>query len=108
MPSGVIARWTAARPASAATASTATTIEAPIWPSRPWTLPAMIGSPSVSTPTSGAMVAVARTLTVEIRIPPKISGSASGSSTERTICVPDMPIPRAASTASRLTWRTPT
>jgi len=32
----------------------------------------------VSTPTSGAMVAVARTLTVEVRMPPKISGSASG------------------------------
>ena len=68
----------------------------------------MIGSPSVSTPTSGAIVAVAMTLTVDVRMPPKISGSASGSSTERTICAPDIPMPRAASTASRLTCRTPT
>ena len=48
----------------------------------------MIGSPSVSTPASGAIVAVAITLTAEIRMPPKISGSASGSSTLRTICEP--------------------
>ena len=68
----------------------------------------MIGSPSVSTPTSGAMVAVAMTLTVEVLMPPKISGSASGSSTERTTSGPDMPMPRAASTVSRLTCWTPT
>ena len=41
----------------------------------------MIGSPSVITPASGAIVAVATTLTAEVRMPPKISGSASGSST---------------------------
>ena len=35
MPAGVTARWTADRPTSAATARAATTIEAPIWPSRP-------------------------------------------------------------------------
>ena len=45
----------------------------------------MIGSPSVLTPASGAIVAVAITLTAEVRIPPKMSGSASGSSTLRTI-----------------------
>src|SRR5262249_25086141 len=33
MPAGVTARWTADRPTSAAIASTATMIEAPIWPS---------------------------------------------------------------------------
>ena len=68
----------------------------------------MIGSPSVSTPTSGAIVAVAMTFTVEVLIPPKTSGRASGSSTERTISKPDIPMPRAASTASRLTCSTPT
>ena len=35
MPAGVTARWTADRPTSAAIASAATMIEAPIWPSRP-------------------------------------------------------------------------
>ena len=85
-PVGVTARCTADRPTSAPTASAATTIDAPICPARPWTEPEMIGSPSVSTPTSGAMVAVAMTLTVEVLMPPKISGSASGSSTERTTC----------------------
>ena len=52
----------------------------------------MIGSPSVTTPASGAIVAVAMTLTVDVLMPPKISGSASGSSTRRTICAPVMPI----------------
>ena len=32
----------------------------------------MIGSPSVTTPASGAIVAVAMTLTAEVRMPPKI------------------------------------
>ena len=67
----------------------------------------MIGSPSVTTPASGAIVAVAITFTAEMRIPPKISGSASGSSTRRTICAPVIPMPRAESTVSRSTWRTP-
>ncbi len=44
----------------------------------------MIGSPSVTTPASGPSVAVAMTLTVEVVIPPKISGRASGSSTRAT------------------------
>ena len=67
----------------------------------------MIGSPSVTTPASGAMVAVATTFTAEMRIPPKISGSASGSSTRRTTWAPVIPMPRAESTVSRSTWRTP-
>ena len=37
-----------------------------------------------------------------------MSGTASGSSIRRTACAPVMPIPRAASTTSRSTWRTPT
>jgi hypothetical protein len=51
---------------------------------------------------------VAITLTVDVLIPPKISGSASGSSTWRSTCLPDSPMPRAASTVSRSTCRIPT
>ena len=68
----------------------------------------MIGSPSVCTLASGAIVAVATTFTAEVRRPPKIAGRASGSSILRTISMPVMPCPRAASTVSRSTWRTPT
>ena len=68
----------------------------------------MIGLPSVTTPASGAIVAVAITLTAEVRMPPKMIGSASGSSTLRTICAPVMPTPRAASTVSGSTCVTPT
>ncbi len=53
------------------------------------------------------MVAVAMTLTADVRTPPKSSGSASGSSTLRTIWKPVIPWPRAASTISGSTWRTP-
>ena len=69
---------------------------------------ALIGSPSVTTPASGAIVAVAITLTTDVRMPPNSSGRASGSSIRRTLCSPVMPMPRAASTTSRSTWRTPT
>ena len=68
----------------------------------------MIGSPSVFTPASGAIVAVATTFTIEILMPPKMSGSASGSSTLRTISGSVMPIPRAESTVSGSTWVTAT
>ena len=68
----------------------------------------MMGSPSVTTPASGAIVAVATTFTADVRIPPKTRPSESGSSTRRRICGPVMPIPRAASTASGSTSRTPT
>ena len=67
----------------------------------------MIGSPSVTTPAAGPSVAVAMTFTVEVFTPPKTSGRASGSSTRRRICAPVRPIPRAASTASGSTPRTP-
>ncbi len=54
------------------------------------------------------MIAVASTATEASRMPPKIVGSASGNSIKRTICSSLMPCPRAASTRSRSTWRTPT
>ena len=68
----------------------------------------MIGSPSVTTPASGAIVAVATTLTADVRMPPKIVGSASGSSTLANDLDLGHALPRAASTISRSTWRTPT
>src|SRR5215213_3079858 len=60
----------------------------------------MMGSPSVTTPPSGPSVAVAMTLTAEVRMPAATSGRASGSSTRRTTSAPVMPTPRAASTTS--------
>jgi hypothetical protein len=51
----------------------------------------MIGSPSVCTLAIGAIVAVATTLTADVRKPAKIEGSASGSSILRTISMPVMP-----------------
>ena len=68
----------------------------------------MMGVPSVSTLASGPRMAVATTLTAESWSPPKIERVASGSSTLRTIWVSLIPIPRAASTASGETPRTPT
>jgi hypothetical protein len=81
---------------------------APSRPSSPYVLTLMIGSPRESSPARGASVAVATTFTAEVLMPPKISGSASGSSTRRTICGPVMPMPRAASTVSRSTCLTAT
>ncbi len=54
------------------------------------------------------MVAVAHTCTTASRMPEKMIGSASGSSTRRSTSPSDMPIPRAASTVSRSTSRMPT
>ena len=64
-------------------------------------------SPRPPPPAIAAIVAVAITKMAAIRIPAKTSGSASGSSTRRSICVPVIPIPRAASTTSRSTPSTP-
>ena len=58
--------------------------------------------------TRAAMVAVAHTCTKASRMPEKMIGSASGSSTRRSTSPSDMPIPRAASTVSRSTSRMPT
>ena len=68
----------------------------------------MMKSPSVSTPASGAIVAVATMLIAAVRMPAMIVGTASGSSTLRMISSSVIPMPRAASTASRSTWRMPT
>jgi len=57
---------------------------------------------------AGAMIAVASTVTTEMRTPLMIVGRASGASIWRTICSSLSPWPRAASTSSRSTWRTPT
>ena len=87
---------------------TATRIAAPSWPTKPYVCGVMMGSPSVCTLANGAIVAVATTLTADVRRPAKIDGSASGSSILRTISMPVMPWPRAASTVSRSTCLTPT
>ena len=107
-PRGVTARWSAPKRTSVSTARAATRIAAPSRPASPYVLTLMIGSPSVTMPASGAIVAVATTLTIEMRMPPKMSGRAIGSSTWRTMSIPRMPIPREASTMPRSTWRTPT
>ena len=65
-------------------------------------------SPSVSSPASGPSVAVAMMLIAAVRTPVMIVGAASGSSTLRTTSNALIPIPRAASTAPRSTWRMPT
>ena len=65
-------------------------------------------SPSVSTPASGAIVAVATIVIAPVRTPLISVGTASGSSTRRITSSSVIPIPRAASTAPRSTWRTPT
>ena len=65
-------------------------------------------SPSVTTPASGAIVAVATIAIVAPRMPVKMLGIASGTSTLRTISNSVMPMPRAASTVARSTWRMPT
>ena len=59
-------------------------------------------------PASEARAAVAMMLIAAVRTPAMIVGTASGSSTRTTTCRPRMPIPRAASTALRSTWLTPT
>ena len=65
-------------------------------------------SPRVLTPASEAIVAVAMMLIPPVRTPLMIVGTASGSSIRRRTWNPLIPIPRAASTASRSTWRMPT
>src|SRR4051794_6570367 len=64
-------------------------------------------SPSPPPPAIAAIVAVAITKTAAIRIPAKISGAASGSSTPVRIWRPVIPMPRADSTTLRSTWSTP-
>ena len=65
----------------------------------------MMKSPSVTTPASGAIVAVATMLTAAVRTPLMIVGTASGSSTLRITSSSVIPTPRAASTAPGSTWR---
>ncbi len=66
-------------------------------------------SPSVpGYPAMPASVAVEITKTAAIRIPVRMSGSPSGSSTCARICRSVKPIPRAASTTSRSTLSTAT
>ena len=107
-PRGVTARWIAEKSNSAPIASSATRSAVPRRPASPWTFALMIGTPSVSTPTYGPNVAVASTLTTEVRMPPKTSGRARGSWTRSASWRSESPMPRAASTTSRSTWRTPT
>ena len=49
------------------------------------------------------MVAVAHTWSSALRSPPKISGSAIGTSALKSTCIGRMPMPTAASTAARST-----
>ena len=64
--------------------------------------------PSPPPPTAAASTAVAMTCRTALRTPAATSGNASGSSTLRKTWPGVMPMPRAASTASRSTSRTPT
>ena len=77
---------------------------------------AMAAACAISIPTGlylghrgkGEFVAVATTLTAEVRIPAKMVGSARGNLMRPTTCMSLMPTPLAASTISGLIWRTPT
>ena len=57
----------------------------------------MITSPRVLAATVEPIVAVASEITTERRIPARMTGRASGSSTLISRCQPLMPMPRAAS-----------
>ena len=56
--------------------------------------------PRSSTPTVAPTVAIATIITVACRMPPRMTGTASGSSTLRSTCRGFMPMPRAASTTA--------
>src|SRR5687767_11346694 len=71
------------------------------WSARPSTM----YRPSAPPATSAPSVAVATTFTAAVRTPPRMSGSASGSSTCLRTCVSRRPIPRAASIVSASTAR---
>ena len=58
-------------------------------------------------PMLAAMVAVAMICSMAERSPEKISGSAQGTSTLASTCVPRMPMPLAASRAAGSTPSTP-
>jgi hypothetical protein len=69
--------------------------------------PSKIGLPSPYGVMYAATVARLIVVTTAIRIPAEIAGSASGSSTRRRICDRVSPIPRAASSTSGGTLRSP-
>jgi len=53
------------------------------------------------------IVAVARLMTTESRMPPRMTGRASGSSTRKSRCIALMPMPSAASSIEAGTCRRP-
>ena len=57
--------------------------------------------PSPFAPIAAAIVAIPTAATVAIRIPPRMTGAASGSSTSHSRCPPVIPIPTAASRTPR-------
>ncbi len=67
----------------------------------------MMKRPRPPRATYAAMVAVEITCSVELRMPPMISGRALGSSTPSSTSRPRIPMPRAASTTAGSTLRTP-
>ena len=56
--------------------------------------------PRSSTPTVAPTVATATIITVAWRIPPRTTGTASGSSTFKSTCIGLIPMPRADSTTA--------
>src|SRR3954470_23042790 len=70
-------------------------------------MPAVISSPSPPPPTKAASVAAATIWTAAVRMPANITGRARGISMRRMIWLSESPWPRAASTISASTERTP-
>ncbi len=61
------------------------------------TKPSKIGVPKVNAPTVDPIVAVPMAIVTETRIPARMTGAARGSSTVRSRCHGDRPMPSAAS-----------
>src|SRR5579884_2526152 len=106
---GVSSRWVITRSPSAASASPTAIPPATISSvlNTSFEIADRIGAPRPSLSINDATVASEITVTVAIRTPAMIAGSASGSSTRSSDCIGPIPIPAAASLTSAGTSRSP-